>query len=468
MNKADENVKKANFADDIERDDVESLFRKGQDVTVVFDKAENTFTNAGEIDFSHTFDGEKTMSIDAVKLPSEHDNSGQGEVLVEDEKVEKRRSNINHRRKMKNATITSARVFWGILLSVFIVSVSAFLAVEIIVGLQDITGIAKKNQEIDVEIPRNADTTTVGKILKDKGVIKNDWVFNAYINFTKTEDNYKEGLYTLSPKMSVSDILFELRGNKMVLETVKVTIIEGMNAEKIGELLEENHVCRAKDFRTAYTKLMNKYSFENRLTNDENKFYQLEGFLFPNTYEFFTVSQLKKTDLYDTTEQAETAVKKMLEEFNRVIKPYYSRMEEMEMSLNEVITLASIIQKEATTMESMEMVSSVFHNRLNKAEVFPKLESDVTSHYVKNVIKPHFPVDSYAQHDIMFKAYDTYETFGLPVGPICNPGEDAIKAALYPASTLYYFFLTDKEMNNFYYAENNEQHEANKKKAGLV
>lgn len=468
MNKADENVKKANFADDIERNNVESLFRKGQDITVVFDKTENNPVSSGDIDFLQTYDDEKTMPMDAIKAPLEYDNTAQDEVLQDSGKIGKRRSKSKQHHKIRNATITSARVFWGILLSVFIVGVSAFLAIQIIAALQDITGIAKKNQEIDVEIPRNADTDTVASILKENGIIKNEWVFNAYINLTDTEDNYKEGFYTLSPKMSVSDILFELSGKKMAMETVSVTIIEGMNAEQIGELLEENYVCRAKDFRAVYTKLMNKYSFENRLIDDENKFYQLEGFLFPNTYEFYTVSQLKKTDLYDTTKQAEVAVKKMLEEFNRVIKPYYSRMEEMEMSLNEVITLASIIQKEATTIDTMEMVSSVFHNRLNKAEVYPKLESDVTTHYVKNVIKPHFPVDSYLQHDVMFKAYDTYETFGLPIGPICNPGEDAIKAALYPANTPYYFFLTDKEMNNFYYAETNEEHEVNKKKAGLV
>lgn len=474
INKANDEVKKNEPSSEFDRSDVESLFRKGQDSTMVFDKADN-----GSLKKTDNDDNGRTLMINSLpdidisngRVSSNADKSTltpENSALSKAYSPKKVSEKKLQARKIRNATITSARVFWGILLSVFIIGVSTYLAYSIIGVMQDFTGIAKTSTDIDVTIPKDADTDKVGKILKENGVLKNSWILSTYINFTDSTAEFKEGVYTLNPKMSVSDILFELSGKKMVAETVSVTIIEGMTAEEIGELLEENYLCRAEDFKAVYKNLVNKYSFESRLTADKNKFYQLEGFLFPNTYEFYTVSQLKKTDQYDTTKQAQVAANKMLSEFNEVIKKYYTRMEEMNMSLNEVITLASMIQKEATTMESMKMVSSVFHNRLNKSETFPKLESDVTTFYVKNVIKPHYPVDSYPYYQEMFDAYDTYVTFGLPVGPICNPGEDAIKAALYPEDTPYYFFLTDSEMNNFYYAITDEEHEENKKKAKLV
>ena len=135
------------------------------------------------------------------------------------------------------------------------------------------------------------------------------------------------------------------------------------------------------------------------------------------------------------------------------------------MSLEDVITLASVIQSEAAYMEDMEIVSSVFHNRLEPGSGLPYLQSDVTYFYYTENIEPY--VEDEALSEEYLYAYYTYTNYraGIPAGPICSPGMNAIEAALYPENTDYYYFVTDRE-GNFYYAKTMAEHEANIIKAG--
>jgi UPF0755 protein len=139
-------------------------------------------------------------------------------------------------------------------------------------------------------------------------------------------------------------------------------------------------------------------------------------------------------------------------------------MLDMGLTQDELITFASMIQAEAGKGTDMEMVASVFWNRLNTPEEYPLLQSDPTSKYVINVIMPNIDVES----DAMYDAYDTYVGGGLPPGPICNPGLEAITAVLYPAETDYLYFCSNLETGEFYYAETLRQHEENLVAAGLV
>lgn len=132
------------------------------------------------------------------------------------------------------------------------------------------------------------------------------------------------------------------------------------------------------------------------------------------------------------------------------------------MTLDEAVTLASIVQKEAGDPEDMRNVSGVFHKRLANPTIQPTLGSDVTILYVENDIKPYLNVENQAMYD----AYNTYVCTGLPVGPICNPGMDAIQAALDYTPTDYYYFIADRD-GNFYYARTLEEHEANIRAAGI-
>ena len=133
------------------------------------------------------------------------------------------------------------------------------------------------------------------------------------------------------------------------------------------------------------------------------------------------------------------------------------------MTVDDVVILASVIQKEAGNVKDMGMVSSVFHNRLENPEVYPRLESDVSRDYIRNDIIPHVDIII----DDQLTAYNSYECSGLPAGPVNNPGLDAILAAAHPEDTPYYFFVTDAE-GNFYYAETFDVHVQNVYKAGLL
>ena len=121
------------------------------------------------------------------------------------------------------------------------------------------------------------------------------------------------------------------------------------------------------------------------------------------------------------------------------------QMKAQNLTLDQAITLASVIQKEAGRTDDMKMVSSIFHKRLENPAQFPKLQSDVTIFYVENDIKPYLENPDDPVNQPMYDAYNTYVCDGLPVGPISNPGVDAIKAAIYPQNTDYYYFLADKD-----------------------
>ena len=194
------------------------------------------------------------------------------------------------------------------------------------------------------------------------------------------------------------------------------------------------------------------YSFMKEVGGDPLKFYKMEGYLFPDKYEFY------KND------KPENVAKKFFDNFQKKVSPYFDQMKEKGMTLEETITLASIIQSEAATEAQMPGISSVFHNRLNNPQAYPHLETDPTIKYVEEVIKPNIGTANQAMYD----AYNTKVCIGLPVGPISNPGIKAIEAALNPESTNYYFFVHNVETGECLYASTYAQHQANCRKLGII
>ncbi len=198
--------------------------------------------------------------------------------------------------------------------------------------------------------------------------------------------------------------------------------------------------------------------FLDQVSDDPLKLVKLDGFLFPATYEFFT------------DEAVDSIIQRMLQAFQDNVLTQ-ERMEELEASgysLEELVTLASIIQKEAANVEEMYNVSSVFTNRLAEGSPYPQLESCTTNNYIEDYINPYY--DGNPPQEVL-DAYDTYGKTGLPVGAIANPGLDAIDAALHPEkNTLdgtYYFFVTDVEYTH-YYGRTYEEHLQNIEKAKAV
>ncbi len=402
---------------------------------------------------------EKTRRMGSIK-----DNSVQNvpvENTVKRRKKRKKNANINHTRTM-------GQVFLGVMIAVVSLAAGVVLAVFTINGLRDFTGMSKTIREAEVTIDSSMSPDKIVDELYSNGIINMPFLMKTYIKFTDNgEKPFLTGSYKLYSNMSYGSLITTLKSPKEYTEQVKVTIPEGLTAKEVGELLEKNYVCKASDFEKCYKQKLNKYDFEEGIEDNPNRLNMLEGYLFPDTYFFYVVDDLKKGLKVDTTYYAEMAAEKMYDTFEqKITKSMKQRMEELGMSLDEVIRLASLICWEGTNKTNMEGISSVFHNRLNDPEKFPMLQSDTTDTYIEEVIDPATTSANKEKMQAIKDAYDTYKCEGLPAGAICNPGLDAIEAALYPASTSYYYFLASKD-GTFYWAKTVEEHEQNIKDAAL-
>ena len=395
-----------------------------------------------------------TRMMDSLTAPDEPEAAPAANPVRKRKKRRKKKKYTNHTRTM-------GHVFLGVVLSVAAICVGVFLAWKVIVGLMDYTGMAKKSHEADIVIDSTMNVDDIAETLHENGIIEMPWLFKTYINMKDEAEGYLDGEYTVNSTMSYSNIITLLKTVRQYTNTVTVMIPEGYNAQQIGQLLEENLVCRADDFEKYYRSKLEKYDFEEQITVTENRFYALEGYLFPDTYEFYVIDDLPDKPSMDTSQYAKQAAEKMYSNFqNKITKKMYARAKELGMTFDEVVTLASIIQKEGTNEENMANISSVFHNRLENMYEYPHLQSDTTDNYIEDVIRPNIPSSSLALYENVITAYDTYTCEGLPAGPICSPGLEAINAALYPAETDYYYFLSSSD-GVFYYASTVEKHEQN-------
>ena len=400
-------------------------------------------------------DMSKTLMMDSMsgELP-EDDDYPPAENPVHRRKKKHKKKQINHTRTM-------GQIFLGVLLSVGALALGVMAAVNVVGGMRDITGLAKPNRQTDFEITASMGVNEIVDNLHAAGVIDMPTLMKTYMKLTDQESGFLNGIYTLSSNMSYNDLLETLKTEKTYTKTVDVAIPEGLSAAQIGELLEENFVCRAVDFETCYKAKLNKYDFEEGIEADPNRLNMLEGYIFPDTYQFYVIDDMKKYPNFDTKKYAERAAEKMFNHFeDQITRSMRSRMAELGLTLDETIRLASLIQWEGTNEENMAMVSSVFHNRLNDPETYPQLQSDTTYTYIDEVIKPKITASNSAKMQAIMDAYDTYKCEGLPAGAICNPGLDAINAALYPADTEYYYFVASKA-GEFYYARTAEGHDEN-------
>ena len=395
-----------------------------------------------------------TRMMDSLTAPDEPEAAPAANPVMKRKKRRKKKKYTNHTRTM-------GHVFLGVVLSVAAICVGVFLAWKVIVGLMDYTGMAKKSHEADIVIDSTMNVDDIAETLHENGIIEMPWLFKTYINMKDEAEGFLDGEYTVNSTMSYSNIITLLKTVRQYTNTVTVMIPEGDNAQQIGQLLEENLVCRADDFEKYYRSKLEKYDFEEQITVTENRFYALEGYLFPDTYEFYVIDDLPDKPSMDTSQYAKQAAEKMYSNFqNKITKKMYARAKELGMTFDEVVTLASIIQKEGTNEENMANISSVFHNRLENMYEYPHLQSDTTDNYIEDVIRPNIPSSSLALYENVITAYDTYTCEGLPAGPICSPGLEAINAALYPAETDYYYFLSSSD-GVFYYASTVEKHEQN-------
>jgi len=292
--------------------------------------------------------------------------------------------------------------------------------------------------------------STISKILEKSGIIKDATIFKYYAKF-KNQSNFQAGNYTMTPSMTLDEILESLKTGKVYREPVMtITVPEGMTLEQIGKIVEK----RTKYTKEQFMERVNSKEFiENvmstypELFTDEilngNIRYPLEGYLFPATYSF-----------YDENVSLDDIILPMIDKTNSVIGEYKSLLAEKEMTVHELLTFASLLEEEATEKTDRETIASVFYNRL---EIGMPLQTDPSVLYALGGHKERVLYEDLKVQN----PYNTYVNPGLPPGPIANAGVVSIEAALNPTDTEYLYFLADKEGNN-HFAKSFEEHLQNK------
>ncbi len=330
---------------------------------------------------------------------------------------------------------------WKTFIRLFIF-VALVLSLAFGIVLEDSNGIDIP-ESITVDIPEGAGASVVAELFHENGIIKYPSVFKLYSRLGGYDGEYKPGIITIDNGMSYNDILDTLVISER--NTVKVVIPEGYTIKQIAELLSNEGLCATDDFMNALDPALYDYQFLKNLPERSSK---LEGYLFPATYEIVP------------GQSAQEIVTLMLDTFAEIIKPeYYTKAEEMNMSLDEIVTMASIIERETNADTERARVAGVFYNRIGNDQ---KLESCATVQYILGENKP---VLSVADTKID-SPYNTYLHKGLPIGPICSPGEECIKAALYPEKTDAFYFLLGNNGEHIF-SKTYEEHQKAMQENGL-
>ena len=347
-----------------------------------------------------------------------------------------------------------------LIFAVIIFIVSCVLAAIVSTFLLDVTGSTRNSNTSDVVIPEGANTETIAEILKDNGLIDNIFYFRVYSRITGADGKWQPGAFSLQADMGFPTLIETLQVSKP-RETVKVLLREGLTIDEMAEILEENGVCTMREFLDAVQYGDYDYDFIYQIPTEEDdadnayRVYRLEGYLFPDTYEFYVGSL------------GETVVDKMLANFqSKLTDELMAAIEEQGWTLDEAITFASMVQGEGDTRENMDKVSRVLHNRLDPDSGFSKLELCCTRDYANEMADN----DHFAS-DVLHKAYNTYKRDGFPVGPINSPGMDALLAALNPSTDKdimkCYYFATDYKTMTTYFSKTYKEHQAVIKKYGI-
>ncbi len=363
----------------------------------------------------------------------------------------RKREKREEKRQLKYADHQNKRrfriIWWG---SVILVAI--MFSMFLLVGVNDMLAMNRTEEnKVTVEIPENPSLEDVSKALWNKGVIKEEMFFNIYAKITKNDDDFTQGVFNMKTNMDYEAIVNYLQSISNRTDTIKITVTEGMNVQEIANMLVKKDVLSDTN---EFLKLCNSdyfdkdYEFISAIKNPDKRYYKLEGYLFPDTYECYhnedpklTITRMLndfETRIYDN--QNVEGYKKIINIEKIAKKKKYS--------LDKVITIASIIQAEAANKKDMYNISSVLHNRLKagKASGFAKLSLDSTKYYPYRS-KKKVPED---QRKTFKSSYNTYKIKGLPPGPICNPGMDAILAALYPNDTDYMYFCHSKKGTPYY------------------
>ena len=300
---------------------------------------------------------------------------------------------------------------------------------------------------VSFEIEQGASVKEVSKALEKEGIIRNSKLFNFYLKF-KNVSGFKSGLYHVSKSMTLDEIIAELsgQGKDKDQNATKVLIREGEQLTEIAKEVEKSTKYSAEDFMAKVQDedflryLVQK--FPKLLTQSYNGYqvkYVLEGYLFPATY-----------DMNDS-KTLQMLITEMVAKTDEIMSKYYDKILASDYTLQEIMAMASLIEKEGTKLEDRKKISSVFHNRIKENM---KLQTDVSVQYALGEHK-----EALSLEDLEVDSpYNLYQNYGVGPGPYNSPSEDAIVAAMEPEKTDYLYFLADIHTKEIYYAKTYEEH----------
>lgn len=314
----------------------------------------------------------------------------------------------------------------------FVLVTSVILACVGWLLISDLCAFNKDYVETTVEVNADDDVSSVATKLQDAGLIEYKWFFRMFASVANAEEKIGMGTYTLNTEMDYRALIVGMRSNSgnMTAETVRVTIPEGYTVEQTIKLLAKNNVCSEADLLEAAKTYNFKYDF---IDNESEELSRLEGYLFPDTYEFYIDCK------------ASSALDKLISTFNsKLDEELLTQAKERGYDLAEIVIVASLIEKE-TDGSDHEKIASVIYNRLNgpgdKGGTYGMLQVDAALLYAL----PEHEGAITNEDKAVDSPYNLYKNAGLPPTAIANPGLESIQAALQPAETEYYYYALGKD-----------------------
>ena len=354
------------------------------------------------------------------------------------------------RKKESKLTRNIVRLF-ALILTVVILGGGAYGYYYISNALKPVD--TKQTQTVEVEIPAGSSVKQISKILEDNKLIRNSKIFNFYIKF-KNVAGFKAGFYQLSPSMDIDQILGELAdgGKDKSANVAKVVVREGETLTGIAEEVEKSTKYSKEDFMNKVQEqgfidqLVQKFP---RLFKDgqkaQNVRYFLEGYLYPATYDA------------DENKTLQMIIEEMVAKTDSVLSKYYAKISQGDYNVHEILTMASLLEKEGYKLEDRQKIASVFYNRIKKNMM---LQTDISVLYA---LGEHKEVVTLKDLEVN-SPYNLYKNSGLGPGPFNSPSEEAILAAIDPAQTDYEYFVADIQTKEVYFAKTYEEHLALKAK----
>ncbi len=284
--------------------------------------------------------------------------------------------------------------------------------------------VPETDEVVTIEVKPGWGTAQIAKVLEDEGLVRYEWLFRLGARQKELDGKLKAGEYELSPGMSMWDIMEKLARGEVV--QYRVTVPEGLTVEQTVAVLAKHEFFEEEKLWEAIERETETWPHINDEYREQAEF-PLEGYLYPETYTF--PRGTSESDI----------VRHMLDAFERVFdQTYRERALELGYSIHEIVTLASVIEKEAMVAAERETISGVYHNRLN---IGMKLDADPTVRYA---LKKYDGIVLYVDLEVD-SPYNTYRNAGLPPGPIAAPGKGSIEAALYPADVPYFYFVAKSD-----------------------